>query len=196
MKFFKYKFIFVFILLLSFAQAGLLVKNYLPALVKASDKEIYLSSGNFSEASYHEVKNEDSEIVPFKPERIVIESLKIDLPVISVPLINGTWQVHAKVANFAEGTSLINGEEGNVGIFAHNRKDAFAEIKNLKQGDEIILSAGERKAVYEVESNQVVLPDSVSVFYPTKEPKLTLVTCDDYWGTRRFIIQARLIEME
>src|SRR4051812_22914915 len=41
--------------------------------------------------------------VSFKPERVVMASIHKDLPVVSVPLKSGTWEVYPSVANYAEG---------------------------------------------------------------------------------------------
>src|SRR5436190_7489274 len=46
------------------------------------------------------VKQVAPAMVGFKPERIVMGSVNIDLPVVSVPLENGTWDVRPHVANF------------------------------------------------------------------------------------------------
>ncbi len=106
----------------------------------------------------------DSEKKQFQPERIVIEKVSIDLPVVLAPLRNGTWDVIPKVANFAEGTSLVNDKEGNVGIFGHARLDAFKRIKELSVGDIVILYGKSYKATYIVSKTEAVAPNAVSVF--------------------------------
>lgn len=134
-----------------------------------------------------------SKTMSFKPEKIFIEKVNINLPIVSVPLKNGTWEVSPKVANFAEGTSLVNNKEGNVGIFAHDRKDAFSEIKNLKADDVIIVYGNSLKANYKVVSSSIIDPKTVDVFYPTKTPTLTLVTCNGIFSEKRYIIKAKLV---
>lgn len=134
--------------------------------------------------------------ISFKPERIIISSVDIDLKVVSVPLKNGTWDVLPQVANFAEGTSPVNNKEGNTGIFAHARLDAFKKIKNLKDGDEIVLTDGIYIARYIVNKTGTVEPTDISVFYPTKDPVITLITCDGFFDEKRFMVRARLSTIE
>jgi sortase A len=137
----------------------------------------------------------ESEKIEFVPSHITIANANIDLPVVSVPLENGTWKVNTGVANFAEGTSTVNTVTGNVGIFAHNRKDAFAGIQNLEEGTTIEVSGQGYIATYRVEKTGAVQPDQVDVFYPTEEPNLTLVTCDGVFSEKRYIIQAKLVSI-
>ncbi len=135
------------------------------------------------------------EKVKFIPKRIIIDKVGIDLPVVSVPLKGGTWQVNTGVANYAEGTNLVSIESGNVGLFAHDRKKGFADIKNLKVGDTISIYGTLHKATYSVEYSSVTVPDKVDVFYSTAEPTLTLVTCDGSFSQKRFIVRAKLVEI-
>src|SRR5690606_15434142 len=72
---------------------------------------------------------ENSENEPFIPESISISDINVNLNVVSSPLKNGTWEVFDGVANFAEGTSLVSSQSGNVGLFAHDRSNGFTRIK-------------------------------------------------------------------
>ena len=134
--------------------------------------------------------------IEFKPERITITDSNIDLKVVSIPLKNGTWEVVPKVANYAEGTSLVNEKEGNVGIFAHARPDAFKRIKNLQPGNEIIVYGESYKAIYKVDHSAIVDPTDVKVFYPEERPVLTLVTCEGLNDEHRYMVRAKLIKIE
>jgi LPXTG-site transpeptidase (sortase) family protein len=136
-----------------------------------------------------------AETKQYLPERIVIEKVEIDLPVVYAPLVNGTWDVTPKAANYAEGTSLINDKEGNVGIFGHARADAFLRIKDIVPGDIITLTWVSGKAVYKVVAVDTVSPDNVEVFYPVSHPVLTLTTCDGRFDEKRFMVRAELIEI-
>jgi LPXTG-site transpeptidase (sortase) family protein len=134
----------------------------------------------------------------FVPTRIQIEKANIDLPVVSVPLKNGTWEVYPKTANFAQGTSIVSEKGGNVGIFGHDRADAFANIKQLQSKDSyvIILSSKSYRAIYEVDKTSIVEPTAVNVFDQTKEPTLTLITCEGVFSEKRFMVKAKLIKIE
>lgn len=130
------------------------------------------------------------------PESIKIEKSGINLNVVSMPLVNGTWEVKKGFANYAEGTSLINGIDGNVGIYAHDTDAEFTNIKTLQTGDIISVYAGGYKIKYEVKSVQNTGPEDVDVFYPTDKPILTLVTCDGILSQLRFVLKAELVEIE
>jgi LPXTG-site transpeptidase (sortase) family protein len=138
----------------------------------------------------------ESRVVTFTPERIIIDSTKIDLPVVSVPLKNGTWEVTPHVANYAEGTSLVNKKEGNVGIFAHARLDAFGNLKKVKPGDSIVVYGKSYRAEYTVETITKVAPNAVDVFYPVKEPVITLTTCDGFFDEKRLMVRAKLVNIQ
>lgn len=128
----------------------------------------------------------------FVPQHITIQRADIDLPIVSVPLENGTWKVNDKVANFAQGTSSVSSTKGNVGIFAHDRMPGFAAIKDLIPGDIIEVYGDRFVAVYKVEQGNVTDPDSVDVFYPTEDPQITLVTCQGNFSEKRYVIRAKL----
>jgi LPXTG-site transpeptidase (sortase) family protein len=132
----------------------------------------------------------------FVPTHITMTKVGIDLPVVSVPLKNGTWEVFDKVANFAQGTSLVNAKTGNVGIYGHDRLIDFTKIKQLVKDDTIIVYGNGQKATYSVVSSAVIKPTDVSVFNPTKEPMLTLTTCDGAFSQMRYMIRAKLVKIE
>jgi LPXTG-site transpeptidase (sortase) family protein len=132
----------------------------------------------------------------FVPTRIVMEQAGIDLQVVSVPLKNGTWEVFPHVANYAEGTGLVNDKTGNVGIYGHDRVDALHNMKQLLTGSDIIVLSNSYRAIYRVQTSTLVDPSDVSVFYPTKEPMLTLITCDGSLSEKRYLIRAKLVKIE
>lgn len=131
-----------------------------------------------------------------KPEVISIKSLDISLPIVSTKLEEGTWVVQDKVANYAEGTSLINPQDGNVGIYGHDRDYVFSPIKNLKKGEKITIFSGNYKATYTIENSQVSNPENVEAFYLTEKPTLTLVTCEGRFSEQRYIVRASLDRIE
>lgn len=134
--------------------------------------------------------------VEFVPERIVIPNGEIDLPVISVPLVGGTWVVNDGTANYAEGTSLVSNMGGNVGIYAHDTEPNFGKIKHLTSGDKIEIYGQDKKATYEVVVSQTVEPSAVEVFYPTTDAMVSLVTCEGEFSEQRFYVQAKMLTLE
>jgi len=139
---------------------------------------------------------QSTQSVSFTPERIVIEKVSIDLPVESVPLKNGTWEVNPHVANFAEGTSVVNSINGNVGIYAHDTIDAFSKIKQVLTGYDILVFGKTYRATYKVDSATVIAPAAIDVFFPTKEPTLTLITCEGVFSDKRYMVKATLVKIE
>lgn len=139
------------------------------------------------------------DIKAFKPERIVIPSINMDLDIVSVPLKNGTWAVNDGVANYAEGTSLINDKDGNVGIYGHDKVNAFRDIKKLLTGSndyDIVLYGNNYRATYKITSASVIAPTAINVFYPSKEPTITLITCEGLFSDKRFMVKAKLVKIE
>lgn len=140
--------------------------------------------------------SEDSTSKSYVPTHITISSVNIDLPVVPVTLVQGTWEVHDGVANYAVETSIVSNKKGNVGIFAHDRDNAFTRIKNLHTGDRIEVLTAAGKATYTVTSSHVTEPTDVEVFDPTVNPTLTLVTCSGIFSEQRYIVKAKLVSFE
>lgn len=184
---------FVFtLLILSLFQVFLLVHKFgfLTKNIIAEDRE------NEVEEKVEEV----NEVIPVDggviPERIVIDTLNLDLSVVPVEMENGTWEVLADVANYAVGTNLIKEDSGNVGIYGHAVSEVFLGLKNLKIGDIVMVYNGEKEFVYEVFQSKVVYPNQVDIFESTLEPILTLLTCDGWYSEKRYVVLAKLKVIE
>lgn len=131
-----------------------------------------------------------------KPLRLVIPTVKIDLPVKNKPLVNGTWQPEDYVANFAEGTSLPNNVGGNTALYGHDRPHAMRRIKNLHPGELVFVETEHYRFIYQTRSLARIKPEQVEVFHPTKQPTLTLLTCNGLWSQDRYVIAADLVRIE
>jgi LPXTG-site transpeptidase (sortase) family protein len=123
----------------------------------------------------------------------LLNGLGIDL-LVSVPLENGTWKVHENVANYAQGTSLVSRDGGNVGLFAHDKMLGFHKIKDLRLGDTVVLSADNYFAVYQVTYSSKIEPTAVNVFLPSEKAELTMITCDGVFSSKRYMVKAQLID--
>jgi sortase A len=92
------------------------------------------------------------------------------------------------------GTALP-GEPGNSAFAAH-RDTFFRPLKDVRAGDEVVLTTPAGVYHYAVATTRIVEPSDVSVLAATPDPTLTLVTCYpfDYVGTapQRFIVRATL----
>jgi LPXTG-site transpeptidase (sortase) family protein len=101
--------------------------------------------------------------------------------------------------------SALPGEKGNVFITGHsslpqlfrpgNYKTIFANLPNLKKGDEIIVEAGGQRFEYFLQSLKIVDPKDTSVINPPEENGryLTLMTCvPPGLNFKRLIVLAKL----
>ncbi|HYL12691.1 MAG TPA: class D sortase [Terriglobales bacterium] len=68
------------------------------------------------------------------------------------------------------------GDPGN-SVIAGHRDTFFRHIHELNKGDDIYVRRGTREYHYVVISKAIVGPDDIAVTYPTKDTRLTLVTC-------------------
>ena len=101
-----------------------------------------------------------------------------------------------RAAGHIPGTSRL-GSGGNVGIAGH-RDSWFRPLKDVRAGDEVVVTTPGAVSRYRVEWAEVVVPDDTSALRPTTYPALTLVTCYPFYyvGTApdRFVVRARLVE--
>ena len=117
-----------------------------------------------------------------------IPSLKLE-----VPVYDGTTDAVLDLASGRiEGTALP-GTTGNVGIAAH-RDGFFRVLKDLKEGDALLLDTPVAAEQYRVEWIRITTPDDVSVIDPTPSPAVTLVGCYPFYhvgsAPKRFIVRA------
>jgi len=90
------------------------------------------------------------------------------------------------------------GPEGNTGISGHRvtHGHPFEDLDELKMGATIYIYSPFRRYRYVVDKILRVTPDHVEVVAHTKDPRLTLTTCDPPGrAVRRLVVQARLVEV-
>lgn len=120
-------------------------------------------------------------------------SWEIQIPAIglSAPIQQGTSaQIMNKYVGHFEQTSFFN---GNVGLAAHNRGypvNYFAHLKDLKYGDEIIYIKDGMMKKYKVVVITVITDEDWSYLQPTKDNRITLITCVENQPSYRRCIQA------
>jgi len=116
---------------------------------------------------------------------------------LEVPLYDKASDLHMDrgIARI-EGTSQP-GAAGNMGIAGH-RDGYFRVLKDIKFGDELIVTSVNGPQTYRVEQLMIVDPSSVDVLDQTKETAITLVTCYPFYfvghAPERFIVRAVLQE--
>jgi len=84
-------------------------------------------------------------------------------------------------------------QSGNSALAGH-RDTFFRPLKDVRVGDEIVLTSLHGELHYRVERTVVVDPQDLSVLRPSSKPTLTLVTCFPFFyvghAPRRFVVQA------
>lgn len=89
-------------------------------------------------------------------------------------------------------TTAMPGEQGNVGIAAHNTY--WIAFGVLKPGDIVILETRYGTYTYKIYGTEIVAPNDRTVLAQTADHRLTLTTCWPLWAgalaTKRLIFQA------
>jgi sortase A len=102
-----------------------------------------------------------------------LEIPKINLDAI---VVEGTSRHQLAIAPGHMTDTSTPGENGNAVITAH-RDTFFRHIYELQKGDAILVYRDGKTFAFEVTGKQVVEPDDFSVIRPSKETRLTLITC-------------------
>ena len=83
--------------------------------------------------------------------------------------------------------------DGNVGLAAHNRGNQysyFARINELSKGDKIIYKTKFYERTYIVNSKAVIYDTDWSYLQPTKDNRITMITCIKDKPNQRLCVQA------
>jgi sortase A len=117
-----------------------------------------------------------------------IPRLKLEMPV-----YDGTTDAVLDLAGGLIEHTALPGTPGNVGIAAH-RDGYFRVLKDIKEGDVLVLDTPVATEHYRVEWIRITTPDDVSVIDPTPDPAVTLVGCYPFYhvgaAPKRFIVRA------
>jgi sortase A len=91
--------------------------------------------------------------------------------------------------------SALPGSRGNC-IIAGHRDTHFRVLKDIREGDDIVLQTPHGQYLYRVRKTRVISTGNVSVFEPTPDPQLSLITCYPFYyvgsAPKRFVVEARL----
>ncbi len=119
--------------------------------------------------------------------------LRIPRLKLEVPVYDGTSDAVLDLAAGRIEDTALPGTPGNVGIAAH-RDGFFRVLKDLKEGDALVLDTPVATEQYRVEWIRLTTPDDVSVIEPTPGPAVTLVGCYPFYhvgpAPQRFIVRA------
>jgi sortase A len=119
--------------------------------------------------------------------------LRIPRLELEVPVYDGTTDAVLDLAAGRIEETALPGTTGNVGIAAH-RDGFFRVLKDLKEGDALVLDTPVATERYRVEWIRITTPDDVSVIDPTPTRAVTLVGCYPFYysgsAPQRFIVRA------
>jgi sortase A len=119
--------------------------------------------------------------------------LRIPRLKLEVPVYDGTADAVLDLAAGRIEDTALPGTAGNVGIAAH-RDGFFRVLKDLKEGDALVLDTPVATEEYRVAWIRITTPDDVSVIDPTPGPVVTLVGCYPFYhvgsAPQRFIVRA------
>jgi sortase A len=92
------------------------------------------------------------------------------------------------------GTALP-GEKGNCVIAGH-RDTHFRILKDIREGDDIVLQTDAGQYLYRVRKTHIVSPENTSALRPTTTAALNLITCYPFYyvgsAPKRFVVEAQL----
>ena len=112
---------------------------------------------------------------------------------LEVPVYDGTTDAVLDLAAGRIEDTALPGTPGNVGIAAH-RDGFFRVLKDIKEGDALVLDTPAATEQYRVEWIRITIPTDVSVIDPTPGPAVTLVGCYPFYyvgsAPQRFIVRA------
>ena len=119
--------------------------------------------------------------------------LRIPRLKLEVPVYDGTSDAVLDLAAGRIEDTALPGTPGNVGIAAH-RDGFFRVLKDIKEGDALVLDTPIATEQYRVEWIRITTPEDVSVIDPTPGPAVTLVGCYPFYhvgaAPQRFIVRA------
>ena len=136
----------------------------------------------------------DAQLRGPEPTRVTIQRMGIDLSIIPAQIKDGVWETSDNLATHLN-TSARPLENGNIVIYAHNKKNMFGPLLWVHTGDEITLTTQDnRQFTYQVTQTKTVKPEEVEVVLPTNHEELTLYTCTGFLDSLRFVVKAEPAE--
>ena len=157
---------------------------FISNIFKRSSVLVELNSNNINQDTKEDLEIQNNYPITQTEENSQIteeeNNWKIIIPKISLEasISEGTSkEIMDKYVGHFEETSR---KSGNVGLAAHNRGYAvnyFAQIKELKEGDEIIYKYYDFEMTYTVVENKIIKDTDWEDLEDTEENKITLITC-------------------
>jgi LPXTG-site transpeptidase (sortase) family protein len=138
-----------------------------------------------------------STIISGKPSRIQIPSIGVDVAIadgVYYPS-SKTWSLSTNKAHYAVITAPSNNVGGNTFIYGHNRRNVFAGLPQIKNGDTVTVTTdNHHRFVYSFRSSYETSPSDTSLLDYRGKPILTLQTCSGLWYQNRQLFTFDLSE--
>lgn len=133
------------------------------------------------------------------PNRIIVPSLSIDLPVLTQSYSNTTrtWPVSRSEANYASNTAPVNNSSGETLIYGHNSRSVFGPLLDLEPGSLVYVYTDNGHIFkYIYQSSEDVTPTKLSIFDDmAKAPAgLKLITCNGPYFEYRHLMSLKLLQ--
>jgi sortase A len=138
-----------------------------------------------------------TEPAPSHPVHLGDTIAKLEIPRLDAELYvvegDGPHELRRGPGHLA-GTALP-GAAGNCVIAGH-RDTHFRVLKDIREGDDIVLQTSTGQYLYRVKHMRVVSPDNTSALQPTSSAELNLITCYPFYyvgsAPKRFVVEAQL----
>jgi LPXTG-site transpeptidase (sortase) family protein len=134
-----------------------------------------------------------------KPARLLIPTLRVDAPIITIPLRDGQWDISRLDAEvgWLESTGQRPDDDRAMAFVGHVTLSAldrgpFADLWTLPEFSEVIYRAEERDYVYAVSDVSKAKPDEVERLFQPGGERLLLITCTN-WNYLTDLYDGRLI---
>ena len=160
---------------------------------------IYMfSKHEYDLVEMEEVKTDENFInIKYEEEKVEIEDeniiglLTIEKIDLKAPVREGSTQEILKeyIGQIPETSKY----DGNIGLAAHNRGNEysyFARINELEKGDEIQYKTEFYERTYVVDKKIVIYDSDWSYLQPTKDNRITMITCIKDKPNQRLCVQA------
>lgn len=155
-------------------------------------------------ATINEINNNFESPIP-PDTALFIPSAGIYAPIVQTYLDGVSWDVSQLGTNVGhlQGTAWID-TPGNVVLSGHvelsdGRQGVFANLNEVAVGDIIVIVMNGDEWRYIITEIGSTTPQDLQPIYPTSEPRLTLITCEDYdfisnsYLERTIIVAERII---
>jgi LPXTG-site transpeptidase (sortase) family protein len=139
----------------------------------------YLASYPAPDWATQPVASADQAWAAIRPTRVQVPRIGIDSTVSMTGFSFGQWEVPRYTVAHYWPVSAFPGTAGNIVLAGHvgYSDTLFNYLPNIREGDEVIVTASGTERSYVVDKVLTLLPQDTWVMKPTHDETLTLITC-------------------